>query len=66
MTSVTLGLSIAGLREVWQALNVDVMAERARKTYIPPAMGERIFTKWGFREILEKRAAIGRRVDGGG
>ncbi|MCP5119250.1 MAG: galactonate dehydratase [bacterium] len=43
--------------EVVQALNVDVMAEIARKTHIPIATGERIFTKWGFREILEKRAA---------
>ena len=43
--------------EVVQALNVDVMAEIARKTHIPLATGERIFTKWGFREILEKRAA---------
>jgi len=44
--------------EVVQALNVDVMAELARKTHIPLATGERIFTKWGFREILEKRAAM--------
>ncbi len=43
--------------EVVQALNVDVMAEIARKTHIPLATGERIFTKWGFRELLEKRAA---------
>lgn len=43
--------------EVVQALNVDVMAEIARKTHIPLATGERIFLKWGFREILEKRAA---------
>ena len=43
--------------EVVQALNVDVMAEIARKTHIPLATGERVFTKWGFREILEKRAA---------
>lgn len=43
--------------EVVQALNVDVMAELARQTPIPLATGERIFTKWGFREILEKRAA---------
>ncbi len=33
------------------------MAEMARKTHIPIATGERIFTKWGFREILEKHAA---------
>lgn len=43
--------------EVVQCLNVDVMAELAAKTHIPLATGERIFTKWGFREILEKRAA---------
>ena len=44
--------------EVVQALNVDVMAEIAAKTHIPLATGERIFLKWGFREILEKRAAL--------
>jgi galactonate dehydratase len=43
--------------EVVQCLNIDVMAEIARKTHIPLATGERIFTKWGFRDILEKRAA---------
>ena len=41
--------------EVVQPLNVDVMAELARKTHIPLATGERIFTKWGFKEILEKK-----------
>ncbi len=44
--------------EVVQALNVDVMAELAAKTHIPVATGERIFTKWGFRELIEKRAAV--------
>ena len=43
--------------EIVQPQNVDVMAELAKKTHIPIATGERIFTKWGFREILEKRAA---------
>jgi galactonate dehydratase len=43
--------------EIVQPLNVDIMAELARKTHIPIATGERIFTKWGFKEILEKRAA---------
>ncbi|MBK9166498.1 MAG: galactonate dehydratase [Bryobacterales bacterium] len=43
--------------EIVQPLNVDVMAEMAAKTHIPIATGERVFTKWGFREILEKRAA---------
>ena len=37
--------------------NVDIMAEIARGTHLPIATGERIFTKWGFREILEKGAA---------
>jgi galactonate dehydratase len=40
-----------------QCQNVDVLADLARKTHIPIATGERVFTKWGFREILEKRAA---------
>jgi len=43
--------------EVVQCLNVDVMADIAKKTHIPLATGERIFTKWGFREVLEKGAA---------
>ena len=37
--------------------NRDVMAEIARGTHLPIATGERIFTKWGFREMLEKQAA---------
>ena len=44
--------------EIVQPLNVDTMAELAKKTIIPLATGERIFTKWGFREILEKQAAM--------
>jgi galactonate dehydratase len=43
--------------EIINAQNVDVMAELAKATAIPIATGERIFTKWGFREILEKGAA---------
>jgi galactonate dehydratase len=37
--------------------NVEAMADIARSTHLPIATGERIFTKWGFREILEKGAA---------
>ncbi len=37
--------------------NHDVMAEVARGTHLPIATGERVFTKWGFREVLEKKAA---------
>ncbi len=45
------------VEEPVQCQNVDAMAEIARGTHLPIATGERIFTKWGFREILEKRAA---------
>jgi galactonate dehydratase len=45
------------IEEPVQCQNVEVMAEIARKTHLPIATGERIFTKWGFREILEKGAA---------
>jgi galactonate dehydratase len=37
--------------------NHDVMADIARGTHLPIATGERVFTKWGFREVLEKKAA---------
>lgn len=43
--------------EIVQCQNVEVMADLARKTHIPIATGERIYTKWGFRELLEKGAA---------
>ena len=45
------------IEEPIQCQNVDVLAEIARSTHLPIATGERIFTKWGFREILEKQAA---------
>ncbi|MBN1640316.1 MAG: galactonate dehydratase [Anaerolineae bacterium] len=45
------------IEEPCQCQNVDVMAEIARGTHLPIATGERIYTKWGFREILEKHAA---------
>jgi galactonate dehydratase len=44
--------------EVVNCQQVDIMAELAKTTHIPLATGERIFTKWGFREILEKGASI--------
>ena len=37
--------------------NVEALAEIAHGTHLPIATGERVFTKWGFREVLEKRAA---------
>ncbi len=45
------------VEEPCQCQNADVLADIARSTHIPIATGERIFTKWGFREILEKHAA---------
>jgi len=45
------------VEEPVQCQNVDVLADLARKTHLPIATGERVYTKWGFREILEKRAA---------
>ncbi|MBD3173779.1 MAG: galactonate dehydratase [Armatimonadia bacterium] len=37
--------------------NVDAMVTVARSTTIPIATGERLFTRYGFREVLEKGAA---------
>lgn len=45
------------VEEPIQCQNVEGMAEIAAKTHLPIATGERIFTKWGFRDILEKKAA---------
>ena len=45
------------IEEPCQAQNHDVMADIARGTHLPIATGERVFTKWGFREVLEKKAA---------
>jgi len=36
--------------------NVDTLVRVAQSTSIPIASGERLFTKWGFREVLEKQA----------
>src|SRR5579864_6769657 len=45
------------VEEPCQAQNHDVMADIARGTFLPIATGERVFTNWGFREILEQKAA---------
>jgi L-alanine-DL-glutamate epimerase-like enolase superfamily enzyme len=37
-------------------LNVDSMARVAERTTIPLASGERNYTRWGYRELLEKQA----------
>jgi galactonate dehydratase len=45
------------VEEPVQCENVDALVTVARSTSIPIATGERLFTRWGFREILEKQAA---------
>ncbi len=45
------------MEEPVQAENPAAMAQVARATSIPIATGERLFTRWGFREILETGAA---------
>ena len=37
--------------------NVEALARVSRQFKTPVATGERLFTKWGFREVLEKGAA---------
>lgn len=36
--------------------NVDAMVSVARSTTIPIAAGERLFGKWGYRDLIEKQA----------
>lgn len=45
------------IEEPAQAENPDAMVNIARALTTPIATGERLFTRWGFREILEKGAA---------
>ena len=45
------------LEEPAQAENPRAMARIARALTTPIATGERLFTRWGFREILEEEAA---------
>jgi len=37
--------------------NLDALALVARAVHIPIATGERLFTKWGFKDLFEKQAA---------
>jgi galactonate dehydratase len=45
------------IEEPVQAENPGAMAQVTQATSIPIATGERLFTRWGFREILETKAA---------
>jgi galactonate dehydratase len=59
--AIQYGLALASLRpwfieEPCPPENVDAMVEIARALPIPIATGERLTTRFGFRELLEKRA----------
>jgi galactonate dehydratase len=65
LTSPTTAIQIARLVEdlnCWfyeepvNNLNVDAMLKVARKVDLPLAAGERIYTRWGYREYFEKQA----------
>jgi galactonate dehydratase len=45
------------LEEPFFAENMDALSELRKKSKIPIATGERLYTKWGFRELFEKKAA---------
>jgi galactonate dehydratase len=60
--AITLCKQIEGVRpqfveEPVPQENVDALALVARSTSIPIATGERLLTRWGFREVIEKQAA---------
>jgi galactonate dehydratase len=37
--------------------NADALAEVTRRSPVPIATGERLFTRWGFREVLQRQSA---------
>ena len=60
-TAIQLGqrleeLDIYYMEEPVHPLNVESFVEIRKKVNIPLASGERIYTRWGFRPFLEKRA----------
>jgi galactonate dehydratase len=58
--AIRLGHALEAYRPFWfeEAVppeNVDAMAKVASAINIPLATGERLYTKWGFRDLLEKQ-----------
>jgi galactonate dehydratase len=52
------------IEEPLYAENIDALSELRKKSKIPIATGERLYTKWGFRELFEKQAlAIAIQID---
>ena len=61
--AIRMGQAIAHYDPLWYEEpippdNTHEMSKVAAKTGIPIATGERLFTKWGFREVLEQGAAF--------
>lgn len=59
--AIRIGLALEPYRPFWyeepvQPQNVDAMVQVARSVNIPLATGERLYTKWGFKDLLEKQA----------
>ena len=50
-------LKLMWLEEPVPVENIDAMRDIRASTSIPIACGENVYTRWGFREILEKQAA---------
>jgi galactonate dehydratase len=50
------GFHLLWLEEPVPAENIDAMAEIRRSTKTPICCGENLYMRWGFRELLEKRA----------
>ena len=51
------GLDIAFMEEPILYDNSATLAELAKEVRVPIAVGERLYTRWEFREVLEKNAA---------
>lgn len=60
--AITLCNEIAGMRpqfveEPVPQENIEALVRVARATTVPIATGERLFTRWGFRRVIEQQAA---------
>lgn len=51
------GLDILWLEEPIMPDTMEALAELKRRTKVPIAFGERLYTRWQFRSLLESRAA---------
>ena len=61
-TAIQIGRAVAGARPMWMeepvtSDNMDAMALIRRSVPVPIACGENVYTRYGFREVIEKQAA---------